>query len=604
MADTKKEPTTFGQFLYHEVLPAGYRPTGALTKGNLQKSMVRLAKDDPDQYAQTITAVKRLGDEISTLEGLSVGLDDVEPVYAQRDAVLKPIMAKVKATNDVSRRRELIGKAQSDLLEVAKQHPGTMGVMARSGGRGNMVQLMKAVGSPVAANDEKDRIQPWLITRSYSEGLRPSEWWAANREARMAAVKSNIEVTEPGDLSKIIVNNTQGQVVTIKDCGTTNGIQMPTSSGEIVDRYLAKPVGRFPAETLITAQVAGELAKAAPNVIVRSPMTCEAGKGVCQLCMGLNVTGKLNRIGENVGVRASHALGEPLTQLALNAKHGVRTAGGSAGVSGLAGFRAILETPSSFKNKATLAPRDGRVEAVAPAPQGGHYVTIAGDKVHVAPGISVTVKVGDVVHAGDAISGGVPRPDEVVHYKGLGAGREYVIDKLSGIYKDSGIDVDRRHFEVLAKSTLNHMTVDDVEDNEYGIVRGDTIDFNQFKKLIGQAVKEVGLEEGMGSYLAKGVLHHLPGTLITPALVKDLKGRGVTAVTIAAVAPKVTPFMAPATRSPLLNSDVLVRMGHRLLKQSLLDGAQQGQTSNIRGTYPVPAMIFNPNFGEGPDGAY
>lgn len=600
MADNE----TFGQYLYRDAIPTGYRPTGALTKGNLQKSMIRLAKDDPDQYAKTISSVKFLGDQISTLEGLSVGLDDIEPDYTLRNAVTHPAMAKIQKMTNREDRKNLIGKAQSDLLEVAKQHPGTMGIMARSGGRGNMVQLMKAVGSPVAANDEKDNVQPWLITRSYSEGLRPSEWWVANREARMAAVKSNIEVTEPGDLSKIIISNTQGQVVTMRDCNTTNGLQMSTSSGEIVDRYLAQPAGGYPAETRITTPVAEALKKKVAQVIVRSPMTCEAGQGVCQLCMGHTVVGKLNVIGDNVGIRAAHALGEPLTQLALNAKHGVRTAGGSAGVTGLTGFRAILETPASFKNKATLATRDGKVESITAAPQGGHYVTIAGERMHVPPGLAVLVTVGQSVHGGDVLSEGVPRPDEVVKYKGLGAGRDYIIEKLSGIYKDSGINVDRRHFEILAKSNLNHMTVDEVEDNEHGIVRGDTIDFNKFKKLVGESTKEMGIDEAMGSYLAKGVLHHLPGAVMTASLAADLKRRGVSKVTVATLAPRVSPFMSPATRNPLLNPDWMVRAGHRLLKQSITDGAQQGQSADIRGANPIGPMVFSPDFGEGPDGAY
>src|SRR5690606_17639271 len=124
----------------------------------------------------------------------------------------------------------------------------------------------------------------WLITHSYSEGLKPSEWWAANREARMAAVKSTLEVAVPGDLSKIIVNNTSDQVVTKQDCGTHNGVRMNVDSNELLDRYTPAPENKH-----ITTRALSDLRKHArerPTITVRSPMTCEAHPGVCQLCMG------------------------------------------------------------------------------------------------------------------------------------------------------------------------------------------------------------------------------------------------------------------------------------------------------------------------------
>lgn len=589
---------TLGHHLLEDAIPAQYRPQGAYTKGALYKQMTRMAKENPELYADTIVKVKNVGDELATMEGISVGLDDIAPIYKDRDAIMRPALQKMQRAKTRAARQEIVSATQSKMVDYAKHHPGTMGDMARSGGRGNMIQLMKAVGAPVAANDEQDRVQPWLITRSYSEGLKPSEWWAANREARMAAAKSTIEVSEPGDLSKIIVNNVQGQVVTAHDCGTKNGLRLPVDSPEILDRYRAGD------DKLIDKALATSLRSHGGTVVVRSPMTCEAGAGVCQLCMGRTVTGKLNQIGDNVGVRAAHAMGEPLTQLALNAKHGVRTAGGSAGVGGLEGFRALIETPVAFKAKASLAPADGVVHEIATAPQGGHYVTVGQERVHVAPGLKVLVRKGQHVHAGDVLSEGTPRPSEVVDYKGLGAGREYLVDQIGRIYKESGVDVDRRHLEILAKGALNHLTVDSVEPNEHGIVRGDTIHYNQFRKLVGDAVKTVPLDEAVGQILARPVEEHLPGTTITAGLAQDLKRRGIRQVPISTLRARVTPFMAPATRNPLLNPDWLVRMGHRNLRQSFLEGAGMGQTTDTSGTSPVPALIFNPNFGEGESGRY
>jgi DNA-directed RNA polymerase subunit beta' len=49
---------------------------------------------------------------------------------------------------------------------------------------------------------------------------------------------------------------------------------------------------------------------------VRSPLVCEALKGICAKCYGRNLaTGKMTQRGEAVGVIAAQSIGEPGTQL-------------------------------------------------------------------------------------------------------------------------------------------------------------------------------------------------------------------------------------------------------------------------------------------------
>jgi DNA-directed RNA polymerase subunit beta' len=64
------------------------------------------------------------------------------------------------------------------------------------------------------------------------------------------------------------------------------------------------------------------------SVEVRSPLTCEAQKGICVKCYGRNLsTGKMVQKGEAVGVVAAQSIGEPGTQLTLRTFH----VGGVAG---------------------------------------------------------------------------------------------------------------------------------------------------------------------------------------------------------------------------------------------------------------------------------
>lgn len=600
-------PLSLGEHLVRAILPSSHTIDGPMTKAKLQEVLVDLAKTNPAAYPKIVTDLKRLGDEVATLEGISVGLDDVAPDYKKRDDLLAPFTARFHADKTDGAKEKTLLEAQNAMLAYTRQHPGTMGEMVRSGGRGNAPQLMKIVGAPVLARDEKDKIVPWLIGRSYSEGLKPSDAWVAGNEARINAIKSNISVVEPGDLAKILVNNMNDQLITISDCGTTNGLAMDAKDPHVVDRYLARAstTPPVPAGTLITPQLA---AKLSGSLVVRSPMTCQAPHGICQKCQGLDPSGVAHLLGTNVGMRAAQAMAEPLTQFSLNAKHGGRIDTGGDGVKrleGIKGVRQALEIPKSFLHKATLAEHAGTVGKVENAPQGGRYVWVGDVRHYASPDLDVVVAPGAKVEAGDALTDGVPRPDEVVRHKGLGEGRRYLADALHAIYKRAGADVDKRHVETLARGVLNHVYVVDVpEGQDHGFVRGDVINFNRFRDAIAKDQRSMPLHEAHGETLATDVLHFTAGTLVTQSVHDVLAKNGVKDVRVANGPPIVEPLMRPASRTPLMNPDWMARLAHRYLKESLLAGAHRGDVSDVHGTSPIPAYAAGSEFGHGEDGGY
>lgn len=591
-------PTTLGRHLVDSALPSQWRNRGVLTKSTLHEALVGVAKASPGDYPKVVTALKRIGDEVATLDGISVGLDDIAPRTVERDAALKPhAEAFRKATSSQDKDRALAAGFDA-MLALAKRHPGTMGDMVRSGGRGNAAQLMRAVGAPVMVQDSKGKTIPWLIDRSFSEGLKPADAWVAGTEARKNAVLSNISVVEPGDLAKILVNNMGDQLVTTPDCGTKNGIAMLGGDPHLIDRYLTD--GR-----LVTPQLASTLSRDNKAVIVRSPMTCEAAHGVCQRCQGLSPSGHLHPIGTNVGVRAAQALSEPLTQFSLNAKHGGRVAhvDDEKRLEGIKGVRALLEMPVSFTHKAVLADRDGIVDKIVAAPQGGHYVHLGAAQHYVAPEHRVIVARGQSVYAGDMLSDGVPRPDEVVEHKGLGEGRRYLVDALSDVYKRAGSEVDKRHLETLAKSTLNHVQIIDPGPDD-AFIKGDVVNYNRFASALAASRKHVPLAEAYGETLGGPVLHHMAGTLVTTPIANQLAKHGITSVTIATDGPRAVPDVRSASRTPLLNPDWLGRLAHRYLKETLLTGIHRGDVSNLHGASPVPGYVAGTEFGLGQEGEY
>ena len=64
---------------------------------------------------------------------------------------------------------------------------------------------------------------------------------------------------------------------------------------------------------------------------IRSVLTCESKRGVCQLCYGRNLaTGRMVERGEAVGIISAQSIGEPGTQLTMRTFHVGGTATGSS----------------------------------------------------------------------------------------------------------------------------------------------------------------------------------------------------------------------------------------------------------------------------------
>nr|YP_009105174.1 beta''subunit of RNA polymerase [Pseudochlorella signiensis]AIT93873.1 beta''subunit of RNA polymerase [Pseudochlorella signiensis] len=72
----------------------------------------------------------------------------------------------------------------------------------------------------------------------------------------------------------------------------------------------------------ISATLAKKIAKLRKQVLVRSPLTCEAKSSICQLCYGWSLAhGNLVSLGEAVGILAAQSIGEPGTQLTMRTFH-------------------------------------------------------------------------------------------------------------------------------------------------------------------------------------------------------------------------------------------------------------------------------------------
>lgn len=511
------KPTTYGWDTLNKVLPEPYRQTGSLTgrapvsKKRLSSMLTSVARDHGDLFPATVDNIKDLGNQYATENGLSLKLSDFEVVnQGFRDKLFADADKRIAHGADtVETYKKVILDLDKKNLDTLRTLPQRNHVfdMVDSGARAEYGQLKQIMSSPVLVYDPKNNVVPLPIKHSYSEGLSTSEYWATMFGARKGSVDKQLETRRPGYLGKQIIRTAIDQVVTIEDCGTKNGIPLPINDPDIAGRFLAQQVkvdrgGRGSTaqrNSLLTGElISGLASKGVKQVMVRSPLTCEAKDGLCAKCAGLNERGTLPKKGDNLGVVASQSISEPSTQLSMKTFHtGAIVDPSSPPATGR--FEAVrnlltMPAPEKMPDRAVLSPATGYVQRVEKADQGGLNVFLSprnprlagtgrtghrklkGDDkdlrhVYLDPEQSKrvlrSVRTGSPVKKGDQLTAGLRSPSEVFELKGLPAAQEALVSQLHGLFADSGKPINRRHFEVIARGLSKFTRILDPKDSEW-----------------------------------------------------------------------------------------------------------------------------------------
>jgi len=403
---------------------------------------------------------------------------------------------------------------------------------------------------------------------------------------------TQFSTAESGYLSKQLTNVAHRNIVTMPDCGVTQGLKVEGDDSDNVGSILLQPVGTLKAGTIIQAEHLPLMTD--KKVTVRSPLTCEAPEGVCQQCTGVREKGTLPDIGEAVGINAVRSFVEALTQSGLGSKHIGGVGGKDEEEVGLTGFKEVnqfVQVPKEFVGGAILSEADGKVAKIQDAPQGGKYIMVSGKQYHIPRELHTAVKIGDNVEAGDVLSNGVPNPSEIVKYKGIGSGRRYFMEQYHKILKKNGAGTNRRNLELFARSFISKIKINDPEGYN-GHMVGDVVDYDylasRWQPREGSKLKSVTSASNL--YLEKPYLHYSIGTRITPKVSKELRSNGVGLVATHPKPPPFEPFVVRAQDFTQHDKDWMTRLGGENLKRSTLGAAARGGTSERKSTSYYPAI--------------
>lgn len=228
-----------------------------------------------------------------------------------------------------------------DLKKVKDSRVNPLYNMMDSGARGSKSQVRQLGAMRGLMARPSGEIIESPIKANFREGLSVMEYFISSHGARKGLADTALKTADSGYLTRRLVDVSQDLIVSEEDCETLNGIDVSAiMQGQqellpLKDRIFGRTIcediyqpgdsTKLLAEKgdMLTAEQAAAIDDAGiEKVRIRSPLTCEARRGVCACCYGVNLAnGRLISMGEAVGIIAAQSIGEPGTQLTMRTFH-------------------------------------------------------------------------------------------------------------------------------------------------------------------------------------------------------------------------------------------------------------------------------------------
>lgn len=355
--------STPGRIIFNDILPEGIPFVNGMLKKKGLESLVfyTYLKVGLQPTIELLDKTKELGFNYATLAGFSLGIDDfiipedkskmiakaqkevqkIENLYREGaisagERFNRVVEIWTSVTDKVS--NAMIDKMRKISFEGPELNP--LFVMADSGSRGNKQQIRQLAGMRGLMSKPSGEIIETPITSNLREGLNVLQYFISTHGARKGLADTALKTANSGYLTRKLVDVSQEVIVDENDCGTLKGINVSAivENGELIEPFVDRIVGRTSLERVlhpdtnevivdmneeITEEVAQKFQELGiERVKIRSLLTCESKRGVCQLCYGRDMaSGHLVELGEAVGIIGAQSIGEPGTQLTMRTFH-------------------------------------------------------------------------------------------------------------------------------------------------------------------------------------------------------------------------------------------------------------------------------------------
>jgi DNA-directed RNA polymerase subunit beta' len=372
---------------------------------------------DSMQACSLADELKYLGFKYATQAGISISIEDLKIPFVKNIMIEKAnqeiinaekIYFKGKIT-DVERFQKLIDtwsltsqSLKDQIIVYFKNYDplNSVYIMAFSGARGNLSQVRQLVGMRGLMSDPSGQIMNVPIKKNFREGLTITDYLMSGYGARKGIVDTALKTANSGYLTRRLIDVAQDILIREKDCLTNHALLFSLSTSnrkiknddliydKILGRVLNKPIIDSETNTVIVksnTQITSKLIKKfkekkVTNFYLRSPLTCNLYRSICQKCYGWDLASEnLVDIGEAIGILAGQSIGEPGTQLTMRTFHtgGIFTSKARqqiiSPVNGIVQFYKFLKT---------VILRTNRGEDVLITKTSGSLIVIPDNKTH------------------------------------------------------------------------------------------------------------------------------------------------------------------------------------------------------------------------------
>ncbi len=506
--------TTIGRVEFNQILPDSMAFINEAIGSEKIKEIVTEAIEslEETEIVDIIDDIKDLGFKTATLSGISVGVTDCV-IENTKDKIIKEANRKSENLHDnyqqglitdEERKKSNFDIWMSTTQEVADltwesyDQDNAVKVIIDSGGtRASKDQVKQLAAMRGLVVDPLGNIVEMPIKSNFRQGLSIFEYVNSARGSRKGLTDSALKTADAGYLTRRLVDVSHDLIIRMEDCGTDQGIEIKRSDrseafeNRIKGRIILEDikVGNkilIKTEEMITPKIAQEIGNSAIEKIkVRSPLTCEARKGLCARCYGRDFSSrKLVTVGTPVGVVAAQSIGEPGTQLTMRTKH-------SAGIVGLDVTQGLPRVEELFENrvpksKAIISRIAGKAKVAEK--DGERVVEIKSTTddeldVHILPiNAKLLIEDKDLVYAGQKITMGSIDHSQLLKIKGLLTAQLNIVDELQAVYESQGIGINDRHFETIVRKMGDKVRIKESGDTTFLIgevaVRSNFLDVN------------------------------------------------------------------------------------------------------------------------------
>lgn len=532
--------TTVGRVIFNEILPDNLPFINKQLVSKDIKNIVRelvYNSSNSNESSAILDNIKKLGFYYASLSGISWGLDDLKIPEAKKE-ILEKTEAKVEEINQQYQEGLLTNQERKTLVETqwrraieevaglvpkALKPDDPVFIIFNSGSRGQWTVAAQIMGMKGLVVNPSGRLIEMPILSSHQEGLNVLEYFAASHGGRKGLADTALKTSFAGYLTRRLADVAQDVIINEKDCGAKQGWLISRKEAEEQGEDLEKKIfGRVLAQDVLSAAgkviaKAGDLIEknlakkivesTAEDIYIRSPLTCESLKGVCQKCYGLDLcTQKFIDLGEAVGIVAAQSIGEPGTQLTLRTFHTGGVARAVDITQGLPRVEEIFEARVP-KGEAPISEVDGevvdiekinhqnfiRIKPLEPIKKktGKKSKKLKNSQLveYVVPeGVTLWVKTGDKIKKGYQLCEGNLNLKKILKILGKNACRQYILKEVKKVYNIVGEDISDKHFEVIVKQMFSRLQITRIGESDF--IPGEIISKNLFAKEISRLKAE------------------------------------------------------------------------------------------------------------------